>query len=144
MGPNSRSQALQSSFRCSVFVSQVIAHSIEDAARPLTKGKARRRGRVGRFTIYGLLAPATFDDLQRSVELERENRFRFNADVSLGHCLGCCATAGADARADRRTLAAADQRADDAADCRAAAHEFGGTLVLAKARASLLFEIDCA
>src|SRR6516162_7866462 len=113
--------------------------SVEDAARRLTNDEARRRARV-RLLHHGLLASATFDDLQRSVELERENRFCVHADVSLSHCLGRRATTGADARADRRALAAAEQRADDAADCCAAAHEFGGALVLAKARASLFFE----
>src|SRR5262249_17838888 len=110
---------------------------------------AFRSGSIVRAAPFSLfdptcLAAASLDDSQRSVKLERENRFRFHADVTLRHRLSRRAAAGADAGADRRALAAAEQRADDAADRRAAADEFGGALVLAETRAALLFEIDGA
>src|SRR5215831_492974 len=78
---------------------------------------------------WNLLFPSSLCDFERLIELEREDRFGLDADIALRQRLRCGASAGAHTSSNRRALGAAENRADDATDRRAAACEFGRAFV---------------
>src|SRR5256885_15769975 len=84
---------------------------------------------------------ASFDDFERHIELEGQNRFGLDPDIALRRGLRHGSAARPDRTADGGAFSTAQKCADDAADGGAAADEFRRALVGAESLTASLFEI---